>query len=192
MTWNPRPATCDLQIRPAVWVAELSLNRFICRKILCCLLFFRLNREGTGTLGRDLSRQIPYSMMSSHPPSHPALFYVLHLSLPHFSNMDACWTDFRRFSPPKFHDVIPCHVIPIKMTCTTLPKNNHGTNRIYSNKRRSWDKKVNKRRTADAPLIRGIPYNQEKHYKTFFHRVNFSRNSRFTISLVSVHRKVNR
>ena len=38
--------------------------------------------------------------------------------------------------------------------------------RIYSNKRRIWDKKVNKRRTPDAALIRGIPYNQEKHYKT--------------------------
>ena len=32
--------------------------------------------------------------------------------------------------------------------------------RIYSNKRRIWAKKVNKRRP------RGIPYNQEKHYKT--------------------------
>ena len=25
---------------------------------------------------------------------------------------------------------------------------------------------LNKRRTADAALLRGIPYNQEKHYKT--------------------------
>ena len=39
--------------------------------------------------------------------------------------------------------------------------------RIYSNKRRIWDKKVNKRRTADAALIRGISYNREKHYKLF-------------------------
>ena len=29
---------------------------------------------------------------------------------------------------------------------------------IYSNKRRTWDKKVNKRRTPNAALIRGIPY----------------------------------
>ena len=34
---------------------------------------------------------------------------------------------------------------------------------MYSNKRRMWDKKVDKRRTPDAALIRGIPYNQEKH-----------------------------
>ena len=30
---------------------------------------------------------------------------------------------------------------------------------IYSNKRRIWDKKVNKRHGPDAVLIRGTPYN---------------------------------
>ena len=65
------------------------------------------------------------------------------------------------------------------------------TYRIYSNKRRIWDKKVNKRRTPDA-LTAGIFVLVIMKLSGFFHRVNFSRNSRFTISLVSVHRKINR
>ena len=86
--------------------------------------------------------------------------------------------------------------------------------RIYSNKRRIWDKKVNKRRLriSAAPALRRLfeefritrknTINCSTTTKEFalvimkllgfFHRVNFSCNSRFTISLVSVNRKINR
>ena len=63
--------------------------------------------------------------------------------------------------------------------------------RIYSNKRRIWDKKANKRCTLDA-LTADIFALVIMKLSDCFHRVNFSRNSRFTISLVSVHRKINR
>ena len=59
-----------------------------------------------------------------------------------------------------------------------------------SNKRRIWDKKVNKRRNPDA-LTADIFALVIMNLSGFFHRVNFSRNSRFTINLVSVHGKIN-
>ena len=65
------------------------------------------------------------------------------------------------------------------------------TARIYSNKRRIWDKKVNKHRTPDA-LTADIFALVIMELSGFFRLVNFSRNSRFTISVVSVHRKMKR
>ena len=53
--------------------------------------------------------------------------------------------------------------------------------RIYSNKRRIWDKKVIKRRPLDA-LTADIFALVIMKLSGFLHRVNFCRNSRFTIS----------
>ena len=64
-------------------------------------------------------------------------------------------------------------------------------------KRRIWDKKVNKRRpriSAAPPMLSPLIFSLSFSWNSqvFFHRVNFSRNSRFSISLVSVYRKINR
>ena len=58
----------------------------------------------------------------------------------------------------------------------------------------SGTKKVNKRRpriSAAPPMLSPLIFSIMK-LSGFFHRVNFPRNSRFAISLESVHRKINR
>ena len=62
--------------------------------------------------------------------------------------------------------------------------------RIHLNKCRIWDKNVNKHRTPDA-LTADIFALVIMKLSAFFRRVSFSRNSRFIISVVLVHRKIN-